>query len=364
MNLRTRLLCLRMCRGIRLICIACLFLLLPLQFLVKSSADRAREKSAMSRAILKTEFVFDKAPFASCHASTLAETKDDLVAAWFGGSAEGHPDVSIWVSRRDNGRWNAPIEVADGIQSPTLRYPCWNPVLFQPKNGPLLLFYKVGPRPSSWWGMLKKSADGGKTWSAAERLPEGILGPIKNKPIQLSNGEILCPSSTENHGWQVHFERTADLGETWQSTGPVNDGRTIGAIQPSILEHGQGRLQAVGRTQQGRIFSISSADNGKTWGAISLTDLLNPDSGTDAVTLNDGRFLLVYNDTAKGRTPLNVALSSDGKTWKPLFALETDAGEFSYPAIIQTRDGLVHITYTWNRKRIKYVVLNPVLFDG
>ena len=346
-----------------LFCIACLLLQL-LHISSVKYADRSIERAALSRALLKTEFVFENAPFASCHASTLAETKSGLAAAWFGGSAEGHPDVGIWVSRWSNGKWTGPVEVADGVQSPSLRYACWNPVLFQPKNGPLLLFYKVGPQPSSWWGMLKKSADGGKTWSAAERLPDGILGPIKNKPIQLSDGEILCPSSTENHGWQVHFERTADLGKTWQSTGPVNDGRTIGAIQPSILRHGPESLQAVGRTQQGRIFSISSADNGKTWGAMSLTDLLNPNSGTDAVTLSDGRFLLVYNDTTKGRSPLNVAISADGTTWKPLFALETEEGEFSYPAVIQTQDGLVHITYTWNRKRIKHVVLNPALLDA
>ena len=311
------------------------------------------------QSVLKSQFIFETAPFPSCHASTLAETKNGLVAAWFGGTAENHPDVGIWMARLIHGTWTAPAEVADGVQSPTLRYPCWNPVLFQPKSGPLLLFYKVGPWPNSWWGMLKKSDDGGRTWSAAKRLPDGILGPIKNKPVQLANGDILCPSSTEDHGWRVHFERTSDGGETWQSTGPVNDGKVIGAIQPSILEHGGENLQAVGRTRQGRIFSISSADNGKTWGPMTLTDLPNPDSGTDAVTLRDGRFLLVYNHTPQGRSPLNVAVSNDGLHWTPLLALENGDGEFSYPAVIQTHDGLVHITYTWNRTHIKHVVLDP-----
>jgi len=313
----------------------------------------------VQQCVLQSQFIYETAPFPSCHASTLAETPQGLVAAWFGGTAENRPDVGIWLSRLIKEAWTAPVEVADGVQSPTLRYACWNPVLFQPKNGPLLLFYKVGPAPSNWWGMWKKSADGGKTWSAAQRLPDGILGPIKNKPVQLANGDILCPSSTEDHGWRVHFERTSDMGETWQATGPVNDGKAIGAIQPSILFHRGEHLQAVGRTQQGKVFSIFSTDNGKSWGPMMLTDLPNPDSGTDAVTLRDGRFLLVYNHTPQGRSPLNVAVSSDGLHWTPLLTLENGDGEFSYPAVIQTRDGLVHITYTWNRTHIKHVVLDP-----
>ena len=77
------------------------------------------------------------------------------------------------------------------------------------------------------------------------------------------------------------------------------------------------------------------------------------------MTLADGRFLLVYNHTPKGRTPLNVALSKDGIDWKPALVLENEPGEFSYPAVIQARDGLVHITYTWQRQRIRHVVVDP-----
>src|ERR1700750_2506401 len=96
-------------------------------------------------AIVKSEFIFETAPFPQCHASTIAETKAGLVAAWFGGTHERHPDVGIWLSPNTNGHWTAPIEVANGVQSPTNRFPCWNPVLFQRPNGELLLFYKVGP---------------------------------------------------------------------------------------------------------------------------------------------------------------------------------------------------------------------------
>jgi predicted neuraminidase len=319
--------------------------------------------AATQPGLLKSEFIFETAPFPQCHASTVAETKTGLVAAWFGGTRERNPDVGIWLSRYVGDNWTPPIEVANGVGFSTNRFPCWNPVLFQPKTGPLLLFYKVGPSPSTWWGMLTTSDDGGKTWSKPRRLPDGILGPIKNKPVQLANGDILCPSSTEGEaGWRVHFERTSDLGRTWKSTPPVNDGKEISAIQPSILFYPGSRLQTLGRTKQGKIFEVWSDDNGKTWGKMTLTSLPNPNSGIDAVTFKDGRQLLIYNHNAtpKGRSPLNVAVSRDGKEWLAASVLEDEPGsEFSYPAVIQSSDDLVHITYTWKRQRIKHVVIDP-----
>jgi predicted neuraminidase len=319
--------------------------------------------------VVKFEFIFTNAPFPSCHASTIVETKSGLVAAWFGGTAERNPDVCIYVSRMENGTWTAPVAVADGVGFATNRLPTWNPVLFQPRNGPLLLFYKVGPAPAKWWGMVTTSTDDGKTWSKPGRLPDGILGPIKNKPVQLASGDILCGSSTEGDGWKVHFERTSDFGNTWTTTPPVNDGKAIGAIQPSILLLRDGSLAAIGRTRNEKLFQLSSHDQGKTWNEMSLTDLPNPDSGTDAVTLRDGRQLLVYNHNTrggsknKGRSPLNVAVSPDGTHWFAALVLEDDPDApsgFAYPAVIQTSDGLVHITYTWERKRIKHIVLDPV----
>ena len=318
----------------------------------------------MQPGFLKSEFIYETAPFPSCHATTIVEPSEGaLVAAWFGGTREGHADVGIWSSRFAEGKWTAPIEVANGMQADGTRHPCWNPVLFQPKAGPLLLFYKVGPSPSAWWGMLRNSVDGGRSWSDARRLPEGILGPIKNKPVQLANGDILCPTSSENVGWRVHFERSSDGGATWSKTDAVNDGRSIGAIQPSILFPGGKKLLALGRTKQSRIFRIASEDGGNSWGEMALTDLPNPNSGTDAVTLKDGSHLLVYNHTAKGRTPLNLALSRDGVAWEAAVTLETEPGEYSYPAIIQTRDGLVHITYTWKRQRVRHVVIDPAKLE-
>ncbi|MBN1395143.1 MAG: exo-alpha-sialidase [Pirellulales bacterium] len=324
--------------------------------LLATTSLRAAERSP---AVRTDEFIFATAPFRECHASTIVETSDGLLAAWFGGTAEGEPDVSVWLSRRRDGKWTAPRKVADGVLSKDRRHPCWNPVLFQPADGPLMLFYKVGPNPRQWWGMLIASTDGGRAWSKPRRLPDGFLGPIKNKPLQLPGGDLLCPSSSEDRGWRVHFERTGDLGRAWQTSGPVNDGRRIAAIQPAILVHADGRLQAVGRTKQKKLFSIFSTDGGKTWGEMTLLDLPNPNSGVDAMTLRDGRHLLVYNHATLLRSPLNVALSSDGQRWTPTLELENALGEFSYPAVIQSRDGLVHIVYTWRRQRIKHVALDP-----
>jgi predicted neuraminidase len=313
--------------------------------------------------IVRSEFIFETAPFPSCHASTIVETNGILVAAWFGGTAERNPDVGIWTSRFEHGAWTAPIEAANGVQSADLRFPTWNPVLFQPAGGPLLLFYKVGPSPSAWWGMVTRSSDAGHAWSTPEKLPDGILGPIKNKPVQLANGDVLSGSSTENNGWQVHFERSTDGGHTWTATPPLNDGHAVAAIQPSVLTHTGGRLQAIGRTQSGRIFETWSSDAGRTWTPLALTSLPNPNAGIDAVTLRDGRSLVVYNHTARGRSPLNVAISPDGRAWNMVLVLEDQPGqEYSYPAVIQSSDGLVHITYTWRRQRIKHVVIDPARF--
>jgi len=255
--------------------------------------------------------------------------------------------------------------VADGAQKDGTRQPTWNPVLFRSRNGPLMLFYKVGPNPREWWGMVITSEDEGQTWSTPARLPDGILGPIKNKPIQLANGEIISPTSVEegkDKGWHVYFERSSNGGKTWTATPRVQASAEIDAIQPSILVHTQRRLQAIGRTKSARLFETWSDDGGETWGGLKLTSLPNCNSGTDAVTLQDGRHVLVYNHSAveKVRYPLNLAISSDGKAWAAAGVLETEPpGQYSYPAVIQSAEGLIHVTYTWKRLRIKHAVIDP-----
>ena len=315
--------------------------------------------------LVKSEFIYEKASFDSCHASTIAETPGGLVTAWFGGTDEGNKDVAIWTSRQVKGKWTAPEMVIDGIQEDGSRHPCWNPVLFQQPGGPLLLFAKVGPSPRTWWGVLSSSADNGVSWSSVRRLPEGQAGPIKNKPVLLKDGRLLCGSSSEDHGWRVHMEWTTDAGATWKRTGVLNDGKEFGAIQPTILSHKDGTLQILCRSKGlGKIVQATSTDGGKNWSPLTATSLPNPNSGIDAVTLADGRHLLVYNHTTRGRSPINLAVSSDGKTWSMVKALETDPGEYSYPAIIQAADGKLHVTYTWKRQKVKHLVLDPKGIGG
>lgn len=326
--------------------------------------------AAQSRtAVLEEQLIFEQAPFTGCHASTIAESEHGLVAAFFAGTDEGHDDVGIWVSHRDRGAagWSPPTEVADGVEA-GVDYPAWNPVLFQAPAGPLLLFYKVGPSPPEWWGVSMRSDDGGRSWSAPQRLPDDILGPVRAKPLLLDDGTLLAGSSTEHDGWRLHFERTSDLGANWQSTGPIHDGKTFGAIQPAFLHHADGRIQAVARSRQNRIVETWSDDGGRSWSALEATDLPNPSAGIDALTLPDGRHLLVYNHTSRlvgerpadgTRSELNLAISRDGRTWQAALLLERQPGEYSYPAMIRTAGGLVHLSYTYRRRRIKHVVVDP-----
>ena len=339
---------------------------------VRGGKPARSESNPANGAIVASRFINEGAPYPQCHASTIAEVAPGkLVAAWFGGTRERAPDVGIWVARWEDDKWQPALEVANGVQADGKRLPTWNPVLFAPPDAPLMLFYKVGPSPSQWWGMVMQSEDGGKSWSKPRRLPDGVLGPIKNKAVRLGDGSWLSPSSVEgtSTGWRMHFELSQDKGKTWQIIGPVDKGENIDAIQPSILFHHDGTLQSLARTRSGVIASTWSRDQGRTWSPLEKTKLPNPNSGIDAVTLADGRQLLVYNNSApppdnptKGvRYPLDVAISFDGIEWKHVLTLESEprGAGYAYPAVIQASDGLVHITYTWDRKLIKHVVVDP-----
>ena len=266
------------------------------------------------------------------------------------------------------------------------RKACWNPVLCEMPNGELWLFFKIGSSVGDWTGWLTKSKDGGRTWSNKEPLPfdaEGraFLGPIKNKP-ELIDGRLLCPSSTEKNGWRFHMEMldlsdgrwkkgtpAKDLNWKWipvESTEAIktddNKPHPIDCIQPSILKLKDGRLQVTMRTHNAHIATSFSSDNGDTWTPVTLLDIENNQSGTDAVTLQDGRHALIYNNfetlplTPKGvRTPCSIALSDDGQNWQHVLTLEdSPIDQYSYPAIIQGKDGTMHCVYTWRRQRVSY----------
>ena len=342
----------------------------------------------VSPMVVKDEFLYIPTTFPQCHASTIVETrKGDLVAAYFGGLYERHPEVCIYVSRKPKGsdKWEAPQMVADGVFTPgtpdadfagidstSNRKACWNPVLYEMPDGELWLFFKIGKSVKDWTGWLVKSHDGGKTWSEKEHLPQGFLGPVKNKP-EWVDGRLLCASSTENNGWKIHFEIYHPDSKAWKYVGPIeaeqaprtikpSEMKPIDCIQPSILRHRDGRLQVLCRTRNGRLATSFSSDGGEHWSKVELTDVPNNQSGTDAVTLRDGRQVLIYNDfatlpgTNKGpRTPLSIAVSNDGWHWQHLLTLEdSPISQYSYPSIIQGSDGSLHVVYTWRRQRVAY----------
>lgn len=300
----------------------------------------------------------------------------DVMAAWFGGSAEGNPDVGIWGSHRHSGVWTPPIELA---REPGVA--CYNPVLFHTANGRLWMYYKFGRHPESWTAGRMWSPDGGATWSPAEHLPAGLYGPVRAKPLVFADGRIVSGTSVETwRSWACWIERSADDGMTWQKSGPIaiapgaerssvtGDSPaavpgseewiyTDGIIQPSIVSLGGGRLRLYARStaKTGRICIADSTDFGVNWTQARPIHLPNPNSGIDAVTLQDGRVVLVYNHSESRRTPLNLAVSRDGEKFTPFFVLEDAPGEYSYPAMIPARNGDLLITYTHNRSRMEFV---------
>jgi alpha-L-fucosidase len=322
-----------------------------------SIAGTFQSEKPIAVKILRSEFIYESAPFPECHASTLVETKDGILAAWFGGTREKNPDVSIYTARLVSGKWAKPILAADGVVDENLRYPTWNPVLFQNKPEQLTLFYKVGPSPREWWGAYKTSADDGETWSEEVKLQEGFLGPIKNKSVLLANGQVLYPSSLEtDKAWTIHVEKSDANLQNWEKI-EISNGN-FNAIQPTVLFHPDGKIQLLSRTQEGKVGVNWSEDQGETWSRMQGSALINNNSGIDGITLKSGYQLLLCNPLQKGRNKLSLMGSEDGVNWKELMILEDQAsGEFSYPAIIQAKDGTVHLTYTYNRKKIKYVSL-------
>jgi len=309
--------------------------------------------------LMSETFVFTEASHEECYASTLVETSRGIVAAWSGGTREKHADVEIWSSYHDGGGWSMPRRWADGVQHVTLRYPCWNPVLYQePADGPVSLYFKVGASPREWWGVVMTSYDRGRSFRDRRRLPQGIDGPARSKPLLLADGSLLCPSSTELDGdWRIHFEKKGPKGE-WSRHEPAKQAFQV--TQPSLIRHPDGRIQAFCRSKGGVVVTSTSADGGETWSPLKKSGLPGDNAGLETLTLRDGRHLLLSNHLDNGRHAIHLAISEDGSEWRAVAVVEQMAeGEFPYPAMIQADDGLVHVTYTWKRQRVRHVVIDP-----
>lgn len=326
-----------------------------------------------------------------CHASTLVRLPcGTLVAAWFAGLREGSEDTAIWLSRYEHNIWTTPQRVAarEGEAH-------WNPVLFYPSDK-LWLFYKVGSDVHVWKTWFITSSDRGFTWSTpAPLVNDDILprGPVKNKLLLASNGAWIAPGSIESpERWRAFVDRSSDEGKHWNiSFVPLEPDNAIsgtnvalwdgikkgrlwecclenllrwdGVIQPTLWESSPGHIHMLLRSTRGAIFRSDSIDYGATWSVARATSLPNNNSGIDLVSMQDGTLILALNPVNGNwgkRYPLSLIASQDnGESWLPLLDLESDHGEYSYPAII-SEGGIVHITYTWNRKNIVYCRLQTV----
>ena len=337
---------------------------LPLGLFLLMGTFLSAQNKAHSLSLLSSSFIYEEAPFKECHASSLVEVNEGkILATWFGGTREKNPDVTIWLAEFSKGKWGEIREVATGIQNDKLRYACWNPVLFNHSSGILYLFYKVGPSPTTWWGESIQSKDNGLTWSKPIRIPDGFFGPIRAKPVELPDGNILCPSSLEipEGKWSVHFELFNPKANTWNRIA-VDDNSAFDIIQPTLLIHNDpNTLQILCRSRQNKIIESWSVDGGKTWSKTAETSLPNPSAGIDAVSIPNVGHYLIYNPTEKGpndRAKLAVAFSIDGKNWDSMLHLEDEkSGEFSYPAMILGKDGQLKVTYTWKRRKIRFAEL-------
>jgi predicted neuraminidase len=310
----------------------------------------------------KRDFIFtDERPFRECHASTLIPLEDgNYLVAWFGGTKEKDPDVGIWLSKGKPGKWSTPLQVAK-IRNDAH----WNPVLFNDGKGNIFLYFKVGKEIPSWETWVIASKDGGATWSDPAELVKGDKGgrgPVRNKPIILSDGTWLAGASHEEGQWDVFVDRSEDNGKTWTATPYLTLDRSQfngrGVIQPTLWESAPGIVHLLVRSTNGKIYRSDSKDYGKTWCAFYATEMPNNNSGIDLVKLSDGKLVLAYNPVSGNwgsRASLNLAISYDnGMSWPDVIELENDAeprAEYSYPAII-TNGNRIALTYTWKRQRI------------
>lgn len=305
------------------------------------------------------------------HCATLAELSDgSLLTAWFGGTFETAPDVVILASHYDVVRavWSPPRVIVE-VPGHSLGQPVF---LVRP-DGELWLFFVVimgqeeasAPPPSSSRNLMppladwtsaqphwQRSVDGGQTWQDPEPLLDypGLM--FRSRPLILP-GRIILPMYDENT-WESRMLISDDDGRSWRLTEPITT--PPGNIHPCLVQRSDGRLLAYLRTggEGGFIWRTESADGGETWAAPAPTSLPNPNSGIDLLRSQSGGFVLAFNDSVRYRTPLCVALAEEDEVWRWRRTLEDAPAEFSYPTLLQTEDGTIHIVYTYKREHIHH----------
>lgn len=301
-----------------------------------------------------SELIFEKIPDAPAHhCSTIAEAANgDLLVVWYGGSYESADDQALFLSRRRRGTraWSPPeVLIRNSAQPPG------NAVVFRAGSNRIGIVWcrMEASRPlrrGGGWSqtrlLMRTSEDNGATWSQDELFLGGLLEGLRNVPITRTSGELLLPLGHS-------FAATRDQGRTWEHLGAVT-----GGSQPTVVERADGSLLTLLR-EGPRIWQTESRDGGRQWSQATATALKNPDAGIAMTRLRNGNLVLVFNDSETDRTPLSMARSLDeGRTWEPPLALESNPGEYSYPCVIQTSDGKIHVTYTFRRYTIKHVELD------
>lgn len=319
------------------------------------------EESDIDFSMEQGEIFKAKKYFRESHASTIVKMPDgNLMSAFFAGTAEGNADVRIWYSIHDGNSWGEPKQLASSD-----KVAHWNPVLIN-YGDYVRLYYKVGMEIPNWVTKYCDSYDCGKTWTEPKELVAGDTsggrGPVKNKVLITSDGRIIAPASSEQGEWRAFFDISEDGGTTWNRTDFVvakdSRGNIVGMIQPTLWEDKDGNIHAMFRTKSGWIYRSDSTDGGYTWCEAYQTNLMNNNSGIDCVMTDNGWLWLVHTPVGmKVRNRLVLSVSKDnGETWQDVTTLEYSANlfaEYSYPAIIE-EDNHLYITYTYNRKTIKY----------
>ena len=317
--------------------------------------------------LVRNEYITVPGQTAFNYSPTLVQTTEGILIAWIGGSDIDSPDASVYLTRNLGGVWASPEKIASSIDPKSLiQSACRKPVLFKPANRSLVLFYQTETNRRLAKGLIRTSNDNGKTWIRPKEMPKSISGPSRVKPIELSDGVLLCGGDSHEAGWVVHVSRASAFRRSWGWSRTKNLTSAImhNAREPVLLNHGGGNIQALCRTKRGYIVEGWSDDNGESWERFERTAMPNPDGGLDVVKMGPQSFVMVYQHSNREKGVMNLATTKDGRRWSATAVLENQPGKhFSDPAIVRGADGNIHVVYAEDHQRIKYVVLDPSRFS-